>query len=114
MSGIPPLVRAIVRARAENACERCGEFVTTMGDGEIHHRKPRGMGGTSDPAIHCPSNLVFVCRSCHRWIESNRTVALTMGWLVRQSEAPNEHPVSLWARGWTYLDPDGRYAEGSP
>lgn len=32
--------------------------------------------------MNLPANLVHLCRSCHAWVESNRTQAITSGWLV--------------------------------
>ncbi|WP_374193334.1 HNH endonuclease signature motif containing protein [Mycolicibacterium sp. S2-37] len=77
-------------------CERC-----TMEGHEIHHRRPRGMGGSKDPLTNTAANGVLLCRSCHRWIELNRTAALEFGWLVRQGHDPREVAVNYrgsWAR----------------
>ena len=71
-------VRAEVIARARGRCERCG---TWADQGQVHHRKPRQMGGTSRPEINDASNLVLLCQLCHDDVESHRTDAYEAGWL---------------------------------
>lgn len=90
----------MVLARSGGMCERC------YGTGEqIHHRRPRGMGGTHRVETNMPANLVHLCHSCHGWVESHRTQALADGWLIRQAspKSPAEVLVMLaWGSG--YLD----------
>lgn len=109
-TGPTPQVRELVRARAGSSCERCGMALRT---GNIHHRKPRGMGGTTDPAANSPANLMLVCGSgttgCHGWIESHRQEALTEGWLVPRTADPEGSPVRVWGAGWAQLRADGHY-----
>lgn len=70
-------VRQVVLARAGQRCERCWG----RGRLELHHRLPRSRGGT-----HEASNLVALCRVCHRavhagaadahrWIETRKGAA---------------------------------------
>ncbi|WP_295035092.1 hypothetical protein [uncultured Microbacterium sp.] len=73
-----------------------------------HHRKPRGMGGTSDPAIGNIANLLVLCGSgvtgCHAWVESHRMAAEDLGYLIRRESriaTPTGTPVrrkdgTLW------------------
>ena len=90
-----------VRWRDRDKCRRC------QGIGEqIHHRKPRGMGGTRDPAINSMSNLVLLCQTCHGWIEQHRTQARELGWLVSQHADPIDIPVDTF-HGLIRLLPDG-------
>jgi len=102
MTGFPPVVRDQVQARAMFRCEVCG-----AGDiREIHHRRPRGMGGSSRGDTNKPSNALGVCSPCHRIIESNRTLALLMGWLIGQRDQPSE--CKVMRRGsWCWLTDDG-------
>lgn len=82
-------------------CLRCGSA-----GGQIHHRKPRGAGGTSDPAINGMANLVWVCQSCHSYIESHRNYAYADGWLVhRECDFETVHLVDL--SGQTFFLTDG-------
>lgn len=91
MTGPSPTVRRLVVER-DGGCLRCGGEATN-----IHHRRPRGMGGTRDPAVNAPSNLVALCGSgttgCHGWIESHRAQALADGWLVSRWGDPAKVPI---------------------
>jgi len=96
--------RQVIRERAKNRCELCG---TPVGmDAQIHHRKPRGMGGTKDDASRLACNGLFVHFRCHEKIERNREIALANGWLVRQSGDSQDQPVRLHY-GWVLLNADG-------
>lgn len=107
-TGPTAAVRALVRARARNMCEHCG------GNGQdIHHRRPRGMGGTKDPAANLPSNLVLLCRQCHVWFESHRSAALAAGWLVRQGHDPRLVALVWPNRLKRYLTDAGSYSAGT-
>jgi hypothetical protein len=97
-------VRGLVKARARGLCEHCGAPGT-----DIHHRRPRAMGGTSDPAANLPSNLVLLCRSSHRILEEQRWSAHLLGWLVRQGADPAQVPVRMAGR-WVLLDDAGGWS----
>ena len=109
MSRIPPAVLALILTRSGDLCEVCGRRAEST-----HHRKPRGMGGSKDPAAHSAANLLRVCgdgtRGCHGMIESNRTASYENGWLLRRGEPPTCVPVLLRNR-WTLLTEDGQYTE---
>lgn len=92
-TGPSTTIRSQVQARARMRCEKCGRNLT-WGGGQIHHRKPRQMGGTRDPKINSMANLVFICGDCHGWIESNRSEAYSSGWLVHSGTDPESVP---WA-----------------
>ena len=51
-----------------NVCEICG----TNRDLDRHHVVAKGLGGSSDPAIHGEANLMTLCRPCHRKIHDGR------------------------------------------
>lgn len=91
----------LVRARDGDECRRCHREYQ-----QIHHRKPRGMGGTRDPLINSPSNLVCVCQTCHHWIETHRSDALRDGWLVSQWADPQRVPLVIDHLP-VWLSPDG-------
>ena len=109
VSRIPPTVLALIRERSGGLCEVCGRRAEST-----HHRKPRGMGGSQDPAAHSPANLLRVCgdgtRGCHGMIEADRTGSYGHGWLLRRGELPTCVPVLLRNR-WTLLTEDGQYTE---
>lgn len=105
MTGIPRSSRRAVAQRSQEVCERCSRPLFGI-IADIHHRRPRGMGGTSNPAIHEPANLLALCRSCHRWVEEHRTEALEQGWLISQHDprAPEEVPIYAEAAWWVIDD----------
>ena len=110
---VTPEVRDLVLRRANTKCERCGRSLEgTMYS--IHHRLPRGMGGSRVPWLHLPGNLVALCGSgtsgCHGWVESHRLQAFNQGLLVYQNQVSAE--VAVWVRGrYVYLADDGGYLQ---
>lgn len=104
-TGASPSVLLLVKTRAAGRCERCAWAVPT--DAEVHHRIPRGMGGTKDPRINLSSNLVVLCAACHRWIESYRQAAYRAGWLVHRTAEPNATPIESRLHGRVLLADDG-------
>ena len=101
--------RHLVVARAQGCCERCHRYAMS-GAHSLHHRRPRGMGGTKTPDT--PANLVLLCGTgttgCHGWVESHRAVAIAQGWLVprRDPRDPADVPV-LIDEAWWKLTPYG-------
>ena len=82
----PPLhVRRIVLERDEYRCALCGIGLAGR-PYSIHHRRNRGAGGSSDPAINSPANLLSVCGTgttlCHGWIGANPRAAASAGYVV--------------------------------
>lgn len=65
------------------------------------------MGGSSDPAINSPANLLSVCSEHHRDIESWRTDAERLGRIVRRPRDPATVPVLIRGAGWVLLDHAG-------
>lgn len=79
----------LVWERDRGACARCGLNVRKEDRGtswSLHHRRPRGMGGTRHIWVNLPANLAVLCGSgttgCHGWVEGNRSTAVDAGWLV--------------------------------
>ncbi len=105
-----------VRERDGHACAVCGG----PGPFQTHHRRPRAMGGTSDPGTNLPSNLLTLDERCHRLIETDpdmmRKAYGMAGWKTRQGRDPAMVRV-LHARfgsgflteagGWSYEPPPG-------
>jgi predicted HNH restriction endonuclease len=50
----------------------------------VHHKKPRGMGGTPDPTIHDLDNLAVLCDTHHREVHANPTRSYNCGLLIRR------------------------------
>ncbi len=107
MTGVPYRTLRLVLDRAADQCERCG----SLSPADVHHRRARGMGGTRDPEIHSPANLVVLCRDCHTWVEHNRTEATAHGWLVprRDPRDPADVPVFIDPE-WYLVTPYGYHA----
>ena len=75
---------------------------------QIHHRKPRRMGGTTEEWINQPANLIYVCRACHDHIESHRQQSLAMGWLIAGRDQAWNTPLRYAKDGFMYLTNDGK------
>lgn len=91
--GVHPDTRREVLARAYFTCEFCGWKNNSL---NIHHRTPRGMGGTRVKEINEPANLLVLCGSgttgCHGWVESHRQEAYELGLLVKRGQNPELIP----------------------
>ena len=108
-TGFAPDVHAMIDARAFGLCEVCGDGLVT----EHHHRRPRGAGGSRQADTNTTANALALCHACHRMIESNRTVALMMGWLIPQRSrlAVSPSMKRVMYRGeWCFLRDDGTVA----
>jgi 5-methylcytosine-specific restriction protein A len=102
-TGPDKAMRELVLER-DSGCVICGRGPHGL---QIHHRKPRRMGGRSIPEINSPVNLVSLCPADHAVVESARTDALEAGWLVYEFEDPAEVPLPHHLFGACYLLPDG-------
>lgn len=101
----------IVGCRAGWLCEICESW----DDCQVHHRRPRAMGGSRREDTNSPANLLLLCADCHRNTESRRGEALNNGWLVRQADSPAQIAV-LVDNGsrWVYLTSTGEYSDNPP
>lgn len=102
----------LVWARDGSACFVCGRPLVRGGGGySVHHRRPRGMGGSRDRVTGSAANLVLLCGSgtdgCHGLVESRRAWALGAGLLLRQSGDPRSVPVRLAGRAPVVLSEVG-------
>jgi 5-methylcytosine-specific restriction protein A len=110
---IPQAARIGVAARSGSMCELCGQRRAV----EVHHRRPRRMGGTRWAGIHSLANLVHLDEVCHDWAEDRSVLADAAGVrLVHRGDVdPAEVPVwlaSVNGTGWYLLDPTP--ADGGP
>ena len=96
VAAFSPQARAAVFEANLGQCAGCTRQAV-----EAHHRRPRGMGGSSDAAVGDPANGVPLCRSCHRWAETRRDEARRIGWLL----APGDDPAGVpwWASSWGFV-----------
>lgn len=108
----------LVKERDDWHCVICGKPVVPHGDWSIHHRRNRGTGGSSDPAINRPSNLILVHGSgttlCHGDLTDNRDrdFALEHGWVIstNSKQEPIDVPVHHALHGLIYLDDEGTWS----
>lgn len=96
---------SVVAMRSGGYCEYLG---CDQRGQQFHHRKPRGMGGSRNPSIHSPSNILHLCSAHHEWVESHRRVARDLGLLVTAAQDPERVFVEL-AAGRVRLTPGGTY-----
>lgn len=108
--------RQTVWSRARGRCERCGNAPDWHSS--VHHRQPRGMGGSRQSHLNKPSNLLFLCGSgttgCHGWVESNRLQAVNDGFIVPRYGVPATTPVRYLGRDWVILDDEGGMSAWEP
>lgn len=106
----------LVWSRDRGSCVRCGRGLSFLDRGRswsVHHRAPRGMGGSKSPWVNLPANLLLLCGTgvtgCHSWVEANRAVSRECGWLVPRNgvQLPVEVPVFYPGIGRFLLDDDG-------
>lgn len=65
------------------------------------------MGGTTISYLNRPANLITLCSSCHRRIESERAWAYGNGLLLPSGgPRPYQRPIRR-GDGWVLLDDDG-------
>lgn len=95
--GVTMRTRVRVLERDGWACWWCRTSVEADGY-SIHHRRPRGMGGSRLTDTNQPQNLLTLCGSgttgCHGRVESNRAWAIEHGLLVRQGDDPTIRAVA--------------------
>lgn len=99
--------RTIVRQRDGHRCQMCGCSIVDQ-PSSIHHRRRRGMGGSA--LLERPSNLVRLCGTgitgCHGFVESERALATTRGWLLGFLDDPETTPLRCFD-GWQLLSDTG-------
>ena len=94
--------RALVLARDGAMCVVCGKPGTDFDPLVPHHRQNRGAGGSKDPAVNLPSNLIHIHFWTNRAFEDTRRHYYTNGWKVKHPTDPATVPV-LWWDGKRYL-----------
>lgn len=97
-TGLSRTVRRLVLERDHYRCVACGRPIEGAAY-SIQHRKARGMGGTADPAINSPANLIVLCGTattgCHARAEARDIDGRRNGYWVRQQEHPADIPVLI-------------------
>lgn len=80
---------------------------------QMHHRRPRAMGGSKADDTNTASNALHICLNHHAWIESRRTEACEVGQLLESWQSPVEVPV-VSRHGVVLLADDGTYRAVDP
>lgn len=91
----PKQVRHIFFEREGERCFRCRRRLQFHERGygwSLHHRQPRGMGGTRH-AMDMANGIVLCGHAtspdgCHHWVESRRAIAEDYGYIVRRGINP--------------------------
>jgi 5-methylcytosine-specific restriction protein A len=91
-TGFPKDVVELILTRSGGNCEIIAEGCKLAAD-QIHHRRPRAMGGTLRPETNTASNGLACCRTCHNRTESFRNWAKGNGFIVSQHLNPATVPV---------------------
>lgn len=109
MTGFSKATVALIVERDAAACVRCGRPVDLAARGigwSVHHRRPRGMGGSRARAVSSAPNGVVLCGSgvsgCHGAVEANREAGRQHGFLVPQWRDPADVPVLHRLHGWSW------------
>jgi len=120
MTGISRATRALVISRDRGCCCVCGRYAGPCPN--VHHRRNRGSGGSRNPSLGLPPNLLVVCGSgttlCHGDLTDNRdrARALDCGWIVSLNSAadPADIPVRHALYGLVFLLADGSVSREAP
>jgi hypothetical protein len=106
---------SIIRDRLLVRCAgRCEVSGLPLGESwAVHHRRKKGMGGTSLPDVHSLSNLMAVRHELHNLgrpsIHLDVAWSEIRGYLVPWWGSPRLEPVWLFSRQWAFLLPNGSY-----
>ncbi|GEM_PF-2479411 len=87
----PSRVIQIVDERRRGRCEMCGLAVPVV----YHHRRPKGMGGSTAPLIDSSLNCFGICSPCHRYVHAHPAEAYERGWLLRKNMSPGDVPPQV-------------------
>lgn len=91
----------LVWERDNGHCAWCGRVITGQRgrDWSLHHRRPRGAGGSSLVWVNLPGNLILLHGSgvdgCHGLIESQRAGAVEDGFLVSMNGKATSSEVEI-------------------
>ena len=109
---VDEVTRTAVLVRAEFKCEYCYGALNLWHSYSVHHRLPRGMGGTKGTKIHQPSYLLVLCGSgtsgCHGFFEQFRRLAKQNGIILYRIDKANEVPFRDKYGKWWLIDDNGQ------
>lgn len=107
---VPQATRDLVLERDDYSCFCCGKPL--LGEQySLQHRDARGMGGSSDPLIHSPANLILLAGSalteCHGRVERRGEADNVAGYWLKTGQDPAKTLVLHWRYGPVLLGHDG-------
>lgn len=110
-------LRRLIYQRSGGLCEASG--LPLPRNWELHHRRPRGMGGTSRPDTDTAPNVLALTPEVHNMhpdsVHMRRWWSEPRGYLLSQHEPnPAAVPVLLHGRDWVTLTTDGGYEPVNP
>lgn len=112
-TGFTPTVAGQIIVRDLGCCARCGRHVAHLERGSgfgyaLHHRRPKGMGGSSEPWINQAANGVLLCEEHHRYVHANPDESYETGFLVpRGVRRADEVPIRHKLLGLVLLNDEG-------
>jgi hypothetical protein len=108
-------VREFLLTRSEGYCEVSGR-VLDPATFDVHHRRNKGMGGTTRPDRDALWNLLALDPATHnaavrgeRSVHGSTTWSNPCGYLLWQTEDPAVREFLLHGRDWVKIGPDGLY-----
>lgn len=107
------IIREKLLIRCEGLCEVSG-LPLDPDTFDAHHRRNKGMGGTSRADRDALSNLIaldpVVHNGCPQSVHARREWSDERGYLVpKHEERAKDFPILLRGVRWVYLTDDGRY-----
>lgn len=119
------MVEHLLACRCGSCCECCGHpFTPGLREPSIHHRRNRGMGGTSRPTVRDLPELLLICAGrsrrlagalgCHGWIGAQPALAEQRGLLVPKACDPAAEPLTLHSGRRVLLAADGPFYLPAP
>lgn len=106
--------RELVLERDDWHCFCCGRPISGQ-EYSLQHRDARGMGGSSDPMVNSPANLITLLGNalteCHGRVEKFHAADNVAGYWLKSGQIPAETPVLHWRYGPVLLGHDGSITE---
>lgn len=84
--------KRVVRDRDRSKCQKCFQAGSRL---DVHHRKPKQMGGSDSLTEFGLANLISLCRDCHSWVHQHPEAATMMGLLLRQGDDPEQCEITI-------------------
>lgn len=97
-------VKGEIRERDRDICQWSGKHLADD-EGDAHHRRARGRGGSEALWINDHENLVLVSRESHNYIETHPDEARERGFRLDAGQHPATTPLIDYMGDRLYLGP---------